>query len=157
MVKTPLQLGTLTRAALVLLRLAAASEVFRVGYLVGSYRQVGPGLVWFAGCCRALLCSGCSAAATHMWTAPRHVLHGIEVLRAARLYRPACTACTAAGYGVHTAAGEPAQPAWRGDCRHHPQQGEVVRVVEWETDWVRVVCTPLWVARKAAPGSSPPS
>ncbi|PRW32831.1 hypothetical protein C2E21_7966 [Chlorella sorokiniana] len=39
MVKHPQQLGRLTRAALVLLRLAAASEVFRVGYLVGSYRQ----------------------------------------------------------------------------------------------------------------------
>lgn len=41
MVKHPRQLGTMTRAALVLLRLAAASEVFRVGYMVGSYRQVG--------------------------------------------------------------------------------------------------------------------
>lgn len=39
MVKHPQQLGTFTRAALVLLRLAAAAEVFRVGYLVGSYRQ----------------------------------------------------------------------------------------------------------------------
>lgn len=29
----------MTRAALVLLRLVAAGEVFRVGYLVGSYRQ----------------------------------------------------------------------------------------------------------------------
>lgn len=37
--KHPQQLGTFTRAALVLLRLAAAAEVFRVGYLVGSYRQ----------------------------------------------------------------------------------------------------------------------
>lgn len=39
--KHPQQLGRLTRGGLVLLRLAAASEVFRVGYLVGSYRQVG--------------------------------------------------------------------------------------------------------------------
>ncbi|KAI7841190.1 hypothetical protein COHA_005156 [Chlorella ohadii] len=39
MVKHPQQLGRLTRGGLVLLRLAAASEVFRVGYLVGSYRQ----------------------------------------------------------------------------------------------------------------------
>ena len=33
------QLGMMTRASLLLLRLAAASEVFRVGYLVGSYKQ----------------------------------------------------------------------------------------------------------------------
>ena len=43
MVKHPRQLGGFTRAALVLLRLAAAAEIFRVGYLVGSYRQVGTG------------------------------------------------------------------------------------------------------------------
>lgn len=35
------QLGGMTRAALLLLRLGAAGEVFRMGWLVGSYKQVG--------------------------------------------------------------------------------------------------------------------
>lgn len=39
----------MTRIALVLLRLSAASEVLRVGYLVGSYRQVGACLLVSGG------------------------------------------------------------------------------------------------------------
>ncbi|KAL4422915.1 hypothetical protein ABPG75_009112 [Micractinium tetrahymenae] len=39
LVKNPRQLGGITRAALLLLRLGAAAEVFRMGYLVGSYKQ----------------------------------------------------------------------------------------------------------------------
>ncbi|KAL4451190.1 hypothetical protein ABPG77_009262 [Micractinium sp. CCAP 211/92] len=39
LVKNPRQLGGMTRAALLLLRLGAAGEVFRMGWLVGSYKQ----------------------------------------------------------------------------------------------------------------------
>lgn len=65
MVKHPQQLGGLTRAGLVLLRLAAASEVFRVGYLVGSYRQVG-GWGAVARSVARWTAEPCSAPAAHI-------------------------------------------------------------------------------------------